>query len=162
MTIAISNTSPLLYLYRIGGLAWLGHLFQEVWVPDAVGDELEVGRQRGYDVPEIGGLRWVKRVNPAHVPQEWLALDLGRGELATIALALEHRENVILVDGLLARRIGRAAGLEVWGTLRVLLEAKKHGLIEQVAPYVGRLMDAGMWLSADFRFRILRLADEVP
>lgn len=162
MVIAVSNTFPLLYLYRIGGLAWLGHLFQEVWVPNAVAEELEVGRQRGYDVPEIGGLTWVRCVNPAHVPQEWLALDLGRGELATIALALEHRENAILVDDLLARRIARVAGLEVWGTLRVLLEAKKHGLIEQVAPYVGRLVDAGMWLSVDLRLRILRLADELP
>lgn len=32
----ISNTSPLLYLYRIGALEWLPHLFGEVWVPEAV------------------------------------------------------------------------------------------------------------------------------
>jgi predicted nucleic acid-binding protein len=33
---AISNTSPLLYLYRIGIVEWLTKLFSEVWTPTAV------------------------------------------------------------------------------------------------------------------------------
>jgi predicted nucleic acid-binding protein len=45
---AISNTSPLLYLYRIGTLEWLSTLFGEVWVPSAVALELGQGRQKGY------------------------------------------------------------------------------------------------------------------
>jgi len=36
MVKAISNTSPLLYLYRIGGMEWLSKLFDEVWTPEAV------------------------------------------------------------------------------------------------------------------------------
>lgn len=47
---AISNTSPLLYLYRISVLDWLPKLFGEIWVPRAVALELEEGQQRGYDV----------------------------------------------------------------------------------------------------------------
>jgi len=38
---AISNTSPLLYLHRCGGLAWLPRLFTLVCVPGAVASELE-------------------------------------------------------------------------------------------------------------------------
>jgi predicted nucleic acid-binding protein len=38
---AISNTSPLLYLYRGGVLAWLPQLFNETWIPKAVVLELE-------------------------------------------------------------------------------------------------------------------------
>jgi predicted nucleic acid-binding protein len=37
---AICNTSPLLYLYRIGAIEWLPKLFDEVWTPSAVTDEL--------------------------------------------------------------------------------------------------------------------------
>jgi hypothetical protein len=48
---AISNTSPLLYLYRIGAIHWLSELFDEVWIPEAVKDELLAGRSKGYDVP---------------------------------------------------------------------------------------------------------------
>jgi len=162
VSIAISDTSPLLYLHRIAGLEWLRVMFQEVWIPDAVADELDAGRQRGYDVPGTTQLVWIKRANPSDTPQEWLSLELGRGELAAMALALENPRCVVLLDDLLARRIARAAGLEVWGTLRVLLEAKEKGLVSSVAPYVDRLTDAGLWLSADIRLRILRLAGEAP
>jgi len=41
---AISNTSPLLYLYRAGVLGWLPELFSETWIPNAVVHELEEGR----------------------------------------------------------------------------------------------------------------------
>ncbi len=33
---AISNTSPLLYLYRAGVLEWLPRLFSETWISNAV------------------------------------------------------------------------------------------------------------------------------
>lgn len=49
---AISNTSPLLYLYRIDVVEWLPKMFSEVWIPTAVLDELKEGQQKGYDVPD--------------------------------------------------------------------------------------------------------------
>jgi predicted nucleic acid-binding protein len=39
------------------------------------------------------------------VPSEWLSLDLGTGELEAMALALENRRHVVLLDDALARRI---------------------------------------------------------
>lgn len=45
---AISNTSPLLYLYRVSVLEWLPQLFREIWIPPAVEQELQEGRRRGY------------------------------------------------------------------------------------------------------------------
>jgi len=157
---AISNTSPLLYLYRIGGIDWLPRLFEEVWIPDAVKNELQVGRSKGYDVPNPEDYPWLKVVNPKSIPSEWLALDLGPGELTAIALGLENPERIVLIDDLLARRIAKAAGLKVWGTLKVLLEAKSQGLIDTVKPYVSKLSDSGMWISAEIRKRILKLAGE--
>ena len=157
---AISNTSPLLYLYRIGGIDWLPRLFEEVWIPDAVKNELQVGRSKGYDVPNPEDYPWLKVVNPKSIPSEWLALDLGPGELTAIALGLENPERILLIDDLLARRIAKAAGLKVWGTLKVLLEAKSQGLIDTVKPYVSKLSDSGMWISAEIRKRILKLAGE--
>ena len=61
---------------------------------------------------------------------------------------------------MLARRTAQAAGLTVWGTLKVLLEAKAQGLTDKIEPIVDRLDDAGMWVSAEIRQRILVLADE--
>lgn len=157
---AISNTSPLLYLYRIGGIEWLPQLFDEVWTPEAVKNELQAGRSKGYDVPNPDDYAWLSVVNPKSAPSEWLALDLGVGEIATMALALENPDRVVLLDDALARRTAQAAGLQVWGTLKVLLEAKSRGIIERIEPYVSRLNDSGMWISTEIKKRILKLAGE--
>ncbi len=160
MPSAISNTSPLLYLYRIGKIDFLPRLFEQVFTVPAVVDELRQGKAKGYDVPMVEHYEWLQVVLPTQVPSEWLASDLGRGELETIALALEHRGKVVILDDALARRIAKAAGLEVWGTLRVLLEAKKQEMIPQMASMVDELKQSGMWISDDVRQRILKLAGE--
>ncbi len=157
---AISNTSPVLYLYRLGALDWLAALFGEVWIPAAVVSELQEGQQRGYDAPDTGEYEWLRVVEPRAVPSEWLTLDLGRGELAVMTLALENPARVVLLDDALARQIARAAGLEVWGTLRVLLEAKAGGWTPSIAPLLRRLDEAEMWVSDEILARVLLLAGE--
>ena len=157
---AISNTSPLLYLYRIGKIELLPRLFERVWTVPAVVEELRQGKEKGYDVPLASAYEWLQVVSPFRVPFEWLASDLGKGELETMALALEHREKVVILDDALARRIARAAGLEVWGTLRVLLEAKKKSWIPAMSAIIDDLRMSGMWISDDVSQRIMKLADE--
>ena len=159
---AISNTSPLLYLYRIGVMDWLPKLFEEVRIPSAVMEELKEGRRKGYDVPNPNDYQWLRIENPRAMPSEWLSLDLGLGELAAMALALENRTLIVLLDDMLARHTAQAAGLTVWGTLKVLLEAKSQGLTDKIEPFVDRLSNTGMWLSDNIRQRILALAGEEP
>jgi len=157
---AISNTSPLLYLYRIDAIDWLPKLFDEVWTPETVCNELRTGRGKGYDVPDPDNYPWLQVVNPKAMPSEWLALDLGVGEIAAMALALENPSRIVLLDDMLARRTAQVAGLQVWGTLKVLLEAKSQGLVNQIKPYVTKLGESGMWVSAEVKQRIRRLAGE--
>jgi predicted nucleic acid-binding protein len=158
---AISNTSPLLYLYRVGKIEWLPRLFDEVWTPEAVKKELLAGQSRGYDVPDPTKYKWLRIVNPISMPSEWLALDLGAGELAAMALALENPQHIILLDDMLARRTAIAAGLQVWGTLKILLEAKSQGLVSKVEPVIDHLNNSGMWISNEVKQRILILAGEI-
>jgi len=156
----ISNTSPMLYLYRIDAIALLPKIFCEIWIPKTVYLELQEGKNRGYNVPEAKNYDWLKIVDPRNMPSEWLALDLGVGELATMALALENPDFIVLLDDALARRTAQAAGLQVWGTLKVMLEAKKQGFVEKIKPHIDNLVQSGMWISEDIRQRILFLADE--
>jgi predicted nucleic acid-binding protein len=157
---AITNTSPLVYLHRIQTLEWLPVLFDEIWAPSAVMDELAEGRRRGFAVPDPEDLTWLQVVAPTSPPSEWLSADLGAGELAAITLGLEHHGRILILDDALARRTAQAAGLTVWGTLKILLEAKNRGLTERIEPLVQRLVDAGLWVSSEIRRRILDLARE--
>ena len=67
---AISNTSPLLYLHRIGGMNWLPELFTGIYVTGAVVFELMEGRQKGYDVPNPSDYDWITIVEPQVMPSE--------------------------------------------------------------------------------------------
>jgi len=157
---AITNTSPLLYLYRASAIEWMPRLFGEVWTPQAVIEELKEGQRRGYDVPVVANYDWLKIKAPESVPFEWLALDLGMGEIETMALALENTKHIVILDDALARRIAQAAGITVWGTLKILLEAKTQGITGSIRPVIERLRGAGMWISDDVYQRILALAGE--
>ena len=128
--------------------------------PRAVIDEVSEGRKRGYDVPLLKSYEWLKVIKSSSVPSDWLSLDLGAGELETMALALENPERVAILDDAIARRIAQAAGLNVWGTLKVLLEAKEQGITKSISPHVEQLKSSGMWISEDIRLRILALAGE--
>lgn len=156
----ISNTSPLLYLYRINSLDFLPILCNEIMIPTAVVQELEVGRQGGFDAPDPEHFEWIKVVDPLAVPSEWLNLDLGAGELSVLALALDRPECTVLLDDMQARRIAEAAGRNVWGTLRVLIEAKSQGLIERISTHVDLLEKSGMWISDSIRHRVFALCGE--
>lgn len=160
MAKAISSTLPLLYLYRIGVLNWLPQIFEEVCLPLAVVDELKTGLQQGQDVPDPENYAWLTIVEPQRIPSEWEVLNLSEGELAVMALGLKYDTHLVLLDDLLARRMAQAAGLHVWGTLRILLEAKRQGLVPTVAQAVDNFAISGMWISESMRRRILRLANE--
>ncbi len=155
-----SNTSPLLYLHRINSMDWLRTLFDSIWVPQAVVIELAEGRRRGYDVPDLAVYPWLQIIEPVTIPPEIANLDLGNGESAVLALAISNPQRLLLLDDGLARRAAQNLSFTVWGTLKILLEAKSQGLTDKIAPSVERLRTSGMWISQDLQQRILDLAGE--
>jgi len=155
------SASPIVFLYRIGALEWLPQLFDEIWMPSVVLDDLLQARFIGYDVPSPFNLSWVQYEDPQlTVPAAWLSLDLSSGEVAAMSLAFENRDCIVLLDEPMGRRAAGLIGLKCWGTLKVLLEAKKRGLTSSIAPYVEHLGKAGIWITIETHQRILRLAGE--
>src|SRR2546430_5718984 len=87
---AVTNTSPLIYLSRIGRLD-LFRQYREVLIPEKVLEEIEAGGKRGHpealDVRRLVRTRDAPGVRVPKVRREW---DLGTGETAAIALALKE------------------------------------------------------------------------
>src|SRR5690606_10346276 len=59
MATVIAVTSPLQYLFQVGLIELLRNLFETVYVPVAVRDELRVGRSLGFDVPDPADHSWI-------------------------------------------------------------------------------------------------------
>ncbi|MCI0617970.1 hypothetical protein L0244_33775, partial [bacterium] len=72
------------------------------WAPKAVIRELEEGQRKGFDVPKPNQYSWLEIVEPKILPTERLTMDLGAGELAAMALALENPSRILLLDDQLA------------------------------------------------------------
>ena len=156
----ISDTSVLQYLHLLGRLDLLPRLYGRVTVPHAVLRELERGAQLGYDVPDPSSFDWIDQASPVGNRAAALASDLGDGEREALALGLERTGALLLLDDRLAREHAVALNLEVKGTLRVLIEAKRSGLVDKVRPLFDRLDELGFRVAAKTRTAALRMASE--
>ena len=156
----ICNTSPLQYLYQADLLYLLPTLFGSVQAPPAVTVELAEGRRYGIHLPELAELSWMT-VRPVQdrtlLP---LVTSLGNGEKEVLALGLETPDHLLVLDDRNARRYGSAAGLEITGTLGILVLAKERGVIETVRPILDHLQDLQFRINATTREIVLDLADE--
>jgi len=155
-----SDTSPLQYLHQIGLLHVLPALVERVVVPPAVDEELAVGRRAGIDLPDPRALEWITIRSPASALAIPLVTDLGPGETEVLTLAAESPESIILLDDALARRAADMLGLRVRGTLGVLLDAKRAGLLPAVGPLLDRLQELRFRVSPRTRNAVLALAGE--
>ena len=88
----------------------------------------------------------------------WSSLD--RGEIEAIALALDLSARSVLLDDRLARRAAYQVGLNVVGSVGVLLEAHRRGLIGTVRPDLHAMVEAGFRLSRPLYLEILATAEE--
>lgn len=156
----ICNTSPLQYLHQIGHLGLLPRLVPRIIVPTAVADELAEGRRRGLDLPTPEILSWIDLRDPAERNLNRLVPDLGRGETGVLLLALEYADSVVILDDAMARRYAEVLGIGLTGTLGVLLDAKRKGLIAEVKPLIDELQRLGFRLSNQTRRATLHLAAE--
>jgi predicted nucleic acid-binding protein len=72
---------------------------------------------------------------------------LDRGEAAVIQLALNEHIRTVAIDEPAGRRMARLHGLDLTGSVGVLLRAKREGRIASVRTAVERMKNQGIWLS---------------
>lgn len=146
---ALPDTSCLIALDKIGRLGLLTRSWDAVLVPDAV--------CREFGTTPVGAQAYaVQDRRLVHA----LRLQLHEGESEIIAAVLENEDAVAVLDDRKARRLARAMGAEVLGTIGLLLRAKRKGMIDAVRPIMDELERAGFHVSQRTRTEALRIAGE--
>lgn len=131
--IAVSNSSPVMNLAVIGRLDLLRQKFGSIIIPDAVWREVVIDGKGKKGVEDIERSDWIKVQSVRDKPLvKVLGKDLNGGESEAIALAIENKADIVLLDDKLARLIAVNLGLNVMGILGVLIWAKKEGIIKQL------------------------------
>jgi len=82
--------------------------------------------------------------------------DLHRGEAESIALALEVKPDILLLDETEARQVAGSYGLPVTGTLGVLIRASRDGQVSSLEEEMNMVRNSGhFWIHDSLYGRIL-------
>ena len=138
--VVVADSSPLIYLSRIGILDLLAVLWREVLVPRAVWDEVVQRRPSAPGVEALQQASWI-RVDDTEWPQVDLGLD--PGETAAILLAETIHADVLLIDERLGRKVAESRGIAVLGTLGFLVQARQVGALPALRPVLDALVAEG-------------------
>lgn len=135
-------------------------LVGRVVIPPAVLREIEQGKAAGIDLPDIRSLEWLTIRPPDRVSVVPFEHDLGPGETEVLMLASEISGAVAVFDDGLARREADRRGILVIGTLGLLVNAKRAGLVGSVKEHIDRLQIKRFRVSPLTRAVVLKLAGE--
>jgi predicted nucleic acid-binding protein len=132
----VSDSSPLIALAKIG---MLDIMRNDIVIPKAVFDEItKPKKEYAKELHEWGKDKVIEVKNRKAV--EYLEMIIDRGEAETVVLAEELNVDAVLIDDLKARKIAKFRGLNIIGTVGVLLNAKDKGLISDIKPLLDELI----------------------
>ena len=168
MSIIIADASPLIALASIEQLELLEKLYQQVFIPITVKDELRLssdmaGSKRLSQAVEEGLITVTSIDYPKESYQQLLQI-LDQGETEAILLAESFSKHpdyrFLLIDERKGRLVATQRGLSIAGTGAVLLAAKQYGYIKSIKKELEAMQDIGYRLSHALQKRLLVLAGE--
>jgi uncharacterized protein len=160
--IVVSDTSALVVLCALEQEQLLASLFGEVLVPPAVAREFArprrlAGVTRALTLP--ASVRVQAPTSPLTLSPDTPPLDDGEAE--ALALAVEVRAGLLLMDERAGRAEARRRGLHVTGVVGVLIRAKHAGLVPGIAGLLRRAADeCDFWLDDTFVAQVLASVGE--
>jgi predicted nucleic acid-binding protein len=148
----VINTGPLVTLARAELLDLVGKLPLVFVCPNEVLQEIAAGEAKGYSVSTPDWLKPISLISQVG-PVALASLDLG--EAAVIQLAVEQGVRRVCIDERKGRRAALAVGLEVTGTLGLLVRAKQLGLAPTLLPLVKKLKSTGAFYDEELLLRVV-------
>jgi predicted nucleic acid-binding protein len=140
--IVVSDTSAITALLQIGQVELLSALYGDVFIPEAVRDELTATYKK---LPAF--IRVVPIADSAYCARLLKELHAGEAE--------EIKADNLLMDELDGRRVATREGVHVIGLLGVILEAKLRGLIPSAIKISERLEREANFHVTDFIKKII-------
>jgi uncharacterized protein len=154
----VSDTTALSNLLHIDKLTLLKDLFGQVLVPKAVLHELAVVVGFAEKVAQADYIIEVQCAQILDALRSNEALDVGEKE--AISYAVDNAADLLIIDELNGRKAATEQGLQIIGTIGILIAAKKKKKIETIKQYLDDLKTNGFWISEKIYVEALKLANE--
>ena len=134
----VSNSSPLIYLTKIGRLNLIKNVYGKIWIPEAVFNEAvtqgKILKITDASIIEEAVGKWIlKERIKAETEIKYAFLDendkIGLGEKQALKLCKQLNADIFIVDDKEARRVSRILKINPIGTCGILVQAHRKGLI---------------------------------
>jgi predicted nucleic acid-binding protein len=145
----VVNASPLICLFKSGFEDLLPSLFSEIYVPEAVLNEVVGTGKNDLPARQVRHQPWIKTATNIPVDIRVAAWNLGRGESEVISFAVQNLSFRAVLDDREARRCAETLGCKCIGTAGILVLAKRRKLLPSLRDAFTKLNDSGIWLSLD-------------
>ena len=66
-------------------------------------------------------------------------MQIDKGEASAIALAIELSDSVVILDDYKARKFAESLGIQIIGTIGIIIKSKRQGVIESIKPFLQKI-----------------------
>jgi predicted nucleic acid-binding protein len=170
----VVNSSPLIYLGKVGKLYLLRELYGSLKIPSAVYREVVIkGEEKGFEdalrvKAEIGKFLFVheprvETVNSIKEHLKKLGFRLSLGEIECVALCLDTNDRVFLSDDEDAKKFAKMYGIDGKGTIYILLKSYKEGILSkrECIETFESIVEKGFWVNAEVANLFYKTLDRI-
>ena len=87
-------------------------------------------------------------------------MQIDKGEASAIALAIELSDSVVILDDYKARKFAESLGIQIIGTIGIIIKAKRQGVIESIKPFLQKIRQTDFRISEEIEKRALEESGE--
>ena len=146
----IGDSSALVAMAIMDRLDLLETVFKKVYVPQAVYDEIAVS-----DKPQSVKLKEFLADKTVDAQLKIAKIGLGSGELEAISLYKNMSADFLLIDDKRAKAFAKLNGVNVIGSLGVMVLAKELGKVQGIRTDLEKLLKSNVFVSKHLIERIL-------
>lgn len=162
----VSDSTPLIYLAKIGRLNLLRGVFEKIYIPEAVFNEAvtqgkELNMSDAFIIEKAVGIWIIKEQVEPKVDAEFRFLDtntkLGSGEKEALKLCKQLNAVYFIADDREARRVSRILNIKPIGTCGILVQVFRQASITEgeALQILDDLVKVGFRISSAVYRRIL-------
>jgi len=156
---AVVNSTPLISLHDIGMLDILSKMYNNVYIPYGVYEEICVDGDIQKDTLLSFSNFSITQIANENA-KRYFKTALHKGEVEVMILADELKSDVCIIDDRLARKYAKHLGLKLTGTCGLLVKAKERGYLELVTPLMDKMIQNEIFISSTLYEHIKKLVNE--
>ena len=145
----IVNSTPIIVLSNINQLELLQKLYNDIYIPQAVYDE--VTEKDDSACNQVKNCNWIHVCKIKNESEKRMyQAKLHDGEVEVMILAKENpNDTTVIIDDNAAKQTAKFLGLKVTGTLGIMLKAKRQNIISSVTTIMDQLIQNGFYITPE-------------